>query len=410
MTPSTDGRDRVGSRVLYVQYTNPAAYPPLEHGAVLLAEAGCRVRFFGIRHADDPMVLEPHPGIEADFLSPVGPGWRQKWHYLRFLLGAVREARAFRPHWIYASDPLSTPVAVVLDLLGFGTVVYHEHDAPTGPATGEATRFMRLVQVARRRIATRAALCIVPNARRAEAFGQSTGREDALVVWNVPLGREVRPAPAPADPGRLRVVYHGSIVPARLPESVLEAVAQVEGASLTVIGYDPAGGAYLDRLRAKAIECRLGTRVQLLAARPRRDLLRVTETCDVGLALMPLSTFDTNEQTMDGASNKPFDYLACGLAVLVSDRREWRSLIVEPGFGLACDPSSVAGLVGALTWFLAHPEERRRMAGAGQDRVRAAWNYEQAFAPVIGRLTGDVGRGPIASLSRSGDARRAGGH
>jgi glycosyltransferase involved in cell wall biosynthesis len=301
-------------------------------------------------------------------------------------------------------------VAVVLDWLGFGSAVYHEHDAPEAAAPDDVTRFMRLVQWARQRIANRAAICIVPNARRAEAFTESTHRDNVLVVWNAPLGREVRPEPATAEPGRLRVVYHGSIVPARLPEAVLEAVAQVEGASLLVIGYDPAGGGYLERLRAKAIECRLGTRVQFLAARPRHDLLRVAATCDVGLALIPLSTSHANEQTMDGASNKPFDYLACGLAVLVSDRREWRSLIVEPGYGLSCDPGSVASLVGALTWFLSHPVERRRMAGAGQERVRNEWNYERAFSPVIGRLMGGTIAGSIASPMDTGDVGRVGGH
>ena len=32
-----------GTRVLYVQYTNPAVYPPLLHSIALLAEAGCRI-------------------------------------------------------------------------------------------------------------------------------------------------------------------------------------------------------------------------------------------------------------------------------------------------------------------------------------------------------------------------------
>ena len=30
-------------RVIYVQYTDPAAYPPLQHSAVMFAEGGWRV-------------------------------------------------------------------------------------------------------------------------------------------------------------------------------------------------------------------------------------------------------------------------------------------------------------------------------------------------------------------------------
>ena len=36
-------------RVLYVQYTNPGAYPPLVRGAQLLAESGAEVLMLGTR-------------------------------------------------------------------------------------------------------------------------------------------------------------------------------------------------------------------------------------------------------------------------------------------------------------------------------------------------------------------------
>ena len=35
-------------RVLYVQFTNPAGYPPLLHSSALVAEHGCEVQFLGI--------------------------------------------------------------------------------------------------------------------------------------------------------------------------------------------------------------------------------------------------------------------------------------------------------------------------------------------------------------------------
>ena len=48
---------------------------------------------------------------------------------------------------------------------------------------------------------------------------------------------------------------------------------------------------------------------------------------------------------MTGASNKAFDYMAVALAVLVTDRQDWRQMYVEPGFGLACDPTDVESVV-----------------------------------------------------------------
>jgi glycosyltransferase involved in cell wall biosynthesis len=186
------------------------------------------------------------------------------------------------------------------------------------------------------------------------------------------------------------VLYHGSIVPARLPPAVLEALARLPpGSRLRVVGYETLGNTgYVGRLQEAARRLGVGDRVQFLAPMPRRELLRCSLECDVGLALMPTASPNLNEQTMAGASNKPFDYLACGLAVLVSDLPDWRRLYVAPGYGLACDPGDPASIAGALRWFLEHPGETRAMGERGRRRIAAEWNYETQFAPVFRRLTG----------------------
>jgi glycosyltransferase involved in cell wall biosynthesis len=89
---------------------------------------------------------------------------------------------------------------------------------------------------------------------------------------------------------------------------------------------------------------------------------------------------------MSGASNKAFDYLACGLPVLVSDLPDWRRMYVDTGVGLACDPDDPASIAAALQWFLDHPDKVRAMGERGRQRVLAEWNYEAQFAPVLSRL------------------------
>ena len=98
---------------------------------------------------------------------------------------------------------------------------------------------------------------------------------------------------------------------------------------------------------------------------------------------MPKATDDINQQAMTGASNKPFDYLACGLALLVSDLPDWQAMYVEPGYGLACDPDNVESVTQAVRWFLEHSIETRRMGELGRNRILQAWNYERQFEPVL---------------------------
>jgi glycosyltransferase involved in cell wall biosynthesis len=119
---------------------------------------------------------------------------------------------------------------------------------------------------------------------------------------------------------------------------------------------------------------------------PRAELLELARSSDVGLSLMPNETRDLNERHMVGASNKPFEYLASGLPLLVSDLPDWRRTFVEPGFGLACNPASAASIAERLRWYLHHPAERAGMGAAGRRQVIDAWHYERCFAPVLDRM------------------------
>ena len=116
---------------------------------------------------------------------------------------------------------------------------------------------------------------------------------------------------------------------------------------------------------------------------PHANLLLKIREADVGLALMPVMAGDhESQQWMPGASNKPFDYLASGLALLVSDLPAWRHLFVEPGYGLACTPEDPRSIADALQWLIDHPREMRAMGERGRQRIEAEWNYETEFGPV----------------------------
>jgi glycosyltransferase involved in cell wall biosynthesis len=137
-----------------------------------------------------------------------------------------------------------------------------------------------------------------------------------------------------------------------------------------------------------AAQLGIAGRVEFLGPVPQREeLLALCRQCDVGLSLMPKQSLDNNEQTMTGASNKPFDYLACGLALLVSDLPDWRVLFVDGGYALAVDPADPHSIATAVRWLLEHPAESRAMGERGRQRILREWNYEEQFAPVLPRLT-----------------------
>jgi glycosyltransferase involved in cell wall biosynthesis len=315
-------------------------------------------------------------------------GFRQKIHYVTFGLWVLASVLAWRPRWVYASDALSCPVALALSWIPGLQIIYHEHDSPSEIAGSRMNRFLMRC---RRALAGRARYCVFPNRRRAERFHAETGtRSNVLCVWNCPRQDEIAAPRAPLNGHDVWLLYHGAISPSFLSSflAVLSALAKLpECLKFRVIGYETLGSeGNLDLMRAKARQLGISHRVDLVGALPRMETMRLCWQSDIGLALMPMHTKDINMQAMAGASNKAFDYLACGLALLVSELPDWKAMFVEPGYGLACVPDDPSSLERVLRWLLDHPAELRAMGERGRQRIEREWNYDSQFEELSKQL------------------------
>jgi glycosyltransferase involved in cell wall biosynthesis len=332
-----------------------------------------------------PLMLNPHPRIAVHAIPARPSHVMGKAAYARYIASAAAFAIRIRPHVVYASDPLGAAPGLLAARLSGAHLVYHEHDSP---APGVLQPWLARLRTAAARAAR---LVIFPNEDRARISGAELGfaPNRLRIVWNVPRRADALPlAPIPEPP--LIVYYHGSITPDRLPEAAVAAIRHFGGrVHLRIAGYEAPGARnYISRLEALGRAPSGERLVEYMGAIPQLgDLLEQAAHAHVGLALMPRTTDDVNMRNMLGASNKPFDYMAAGLALLVSDLGDWRQMFVAPGFARACDPSEAESLIAALSWFLDHPEERRTMAERGRSKIATEWNYDTAFAPVMAELS-----------------------
>ena len=379
---------RPRKRILYIQFTDPACYPVLVNSARALSRVGWDALFLGVTAWGDASVLRhpQDPGVTARLLSLSGIGVLQKSRYLLYCLWVSLVAAYWRPDCVYVSDLWACPLAIFLKKLLRVRVVYQELDSPAVVEGSDAGVALRFCLAARRRLAAQAEACVLPNEGRALAFSHAVGKGAPVVTaMNCPLRDEGSIARLASDRPEFRITYHGSLNPTRLPLSVLQALAELPGeTTLQLIGYETVGAAgYAQLLRDTMLDLGVGDRVRLVGVVPERNaLLGLCRDADVGLALMA-SEDDLNEATMAGASQKVFEYLACGLPVLVNDSDLWRELFVEPGFGLCCDPSDPESVAGQLAWFATHREQSLRMGELGRTKVLADWNYETQFGGVL---------------------------
>jgi glycosyltransferase involved in cell wall biosynthesis len=372
-------------KVVYLQYTNPAAYPPLEHSSQILAREGWDVLFLGVKSKATAELKFEQSSIQTRLMEDSDRGWRQKLHYLRFVLWTTWWTLRRRPQWIYASDVFSCPAALLCSFIHGVSVIYHEHDfhAPEQPSL-----FLRFCQSARKALARRAQICVVPNEVRGELFRREHPSANVICVWNCPTLDEISTPRTAVNEDEFWLLYHGSVVPVRLPISIIECLKRLpESVKLRVVGYEPPGNeGYIRKLEDKARELRVADRVDFCAPLPRNELLALGKDCGVGLAFVPCDTSEVNMKNMTGASNKPFDYLANGLALLVTDVPDWRRMFIDPGYAVGCDPQDVNNLVAAVSQLHRNRQETASMGERGRKRILSQWNYETQFAPVLGLM------------------------
>jgi len=366
-------------RILYIQYTNPACYPPLEHSSHILAEDGWEVLFLGAHNPGvEALRFEPHPQIRVRNLPTVRPKWLHHVRYLIYCIWVIASCIYFRPRWVYASDAWSYLPALLISYSLRVPILLHEHDYQEL----HVNRIRRFIAKCRARLAKRAVICVIPQQQRAIAFHAELKPKQTIVVWNCPSINDIGFQQSTRS-GLLRLIYIGSIVQDRLPLALIQTVERMPKVQLQIIGYPTSESIeYYHSLLKYVFQHSLESRIQILPPQPRSQLKHYLQSAHVGVATLPSYSKDVNMVDMVGASNKVFEYFASGLAIVVTAGSYWNHCYVKPGYAKAVLPEYITSMTHVIQWFLDHPEETRLMGESGRQRVITEWNYETQFEPV----------------------------
>src|SRR5262245_44591273 len=174
-------------RVLFIQTTEPAAYPPLMHASLLMAEAGWEVTFLSAPITDRPFALISHPRIKVHAIRTRPSHVMRSIDYALYTASCVGLALRLRPNVVYASDPLAAGPGLLAANLAGAELVYHEHDSPQPGALNPVVARLRAATVRSAR------LVVFPNETRARLVQSELGfADDRLqIVWNVPRREEI---------------------------------------------------------------------------------------------------------------------------------------------------------------------------------------------------------------------------
>ena len=369
---------------LFIQVTEPGAYPPLMNAAYLLSEAGWAPTFLSSPIYGSDICLPPIPNMRVTSLPRRLGFVVNKSTYASYCIEAFKVARALKPDIVYCSDPIGALPGLIAALTSGARLFYHEHDSPNTHSD-----LNPLIGFSRKLASRLSELVVFPNNERGTLACKEMGIAPSKleVVWNVPRRAEVVDRVNPKDNEHLWLYYHGSITQDRLPETVFRAASQMPGVMVRVVGYETASGkGYMAELEARYGAVNDGGIVDWVGEKNRCDILRLASECHVGLALMPAGSVDINMRHMTGASNKAFDYMAAGLPLIVSDLPDWHAMFVTPGYGIAADPRNVDSLVNAFKFLQNNKDDIEATGRLNREKILDHWNYEHEFASLLKRF------------------------
>jgi glycosyltransferase involved in cell wall biosynthesis len=238
-----------------------------------------------------------------------------------------------------------------------------------------------------RRWARRADRVITVNRSYAHLLAARFGIAEPAIVMNCPPAW-MPPTPPPDHIRRAVglgretaiVLYQGQLISERGIEQAMDAILDVPGAALVLLGY----GDWEARLRAAAAAPPYAGRVFVLPAVRPEELVSWTASADV--MVMPIQPTTMNHRYT--TPQKLFEAIAAGVPVVASDLPGMAEIVTEIGAGALCDPTSPASIAEAIRRTLEVDPGAR---GATRARILAAAHARYSWESQVGTLAAIYG-------------------
>ena len=204
------------------------------------------------------------------------------------------------------------------------------------------------------------------------------------VVMNCPE-RWSPPSPHPnlireslgLSPDTAVVLYQGGLMTGRGIEQTMEAILEVPGAVLCLLGF----GRLSERFAQESATPRYAGRVMLLEPVPPDELLEWTASADISVMAIQPTSMNHRYTT----PQKLFESIAAGVPVVASDLPGMAHIVRSTGVGLVCDPTSPMAIAAAIRQVLSAPAVDRDLL---RDHVLRVAHEQYNWEAQVGTLLG----------------------
>lgn len=325
--------------------------------------------------------------------SAYGAGWRQALRLPRFWLHAWRWLNRLRPAVVHCHDFDTLPPGWLWAHLHRRPVIYDAHEYYTElqkpRLRGLAGKILLPLVAAAEHVLTRSVAAVVTVDERIASRYRNprvviVGHYPPLEFARAPVGGEPgesSPSPSLSLRGRgagATLVYAGRLSTDRgmvvIARALQRLAAQGVRPRLHLLGTwtNPAEEAEFRQAMAG-----LEQQVETAGWVPFDQVPHHLASADIALALLqPVERYTV------ALPVKLFEYMACGLPVVISDFPPNRAVVAGADCGVLVDPTGADAVAAAIARLIADPAEARRLGQNGRRAFETQYNW-QALEPKL---------------------------
>jgi glycosyltransferase involved in cell wall biosynthesis len=229
----------------------------------------------------------------------------------------------------------------------------------------------------------------------ADQYRRDTG-VTPVVLTNAPEYHDIQPNLRSAEEGaaqaaaKIRMIHHGAASPPREIERMIAAMRHLDERFELDLLLVPGSKDYISHLEEMA---RPDLRIRFLPPVPMRELVRFSSAYDIGVFLVPPTTFNLRHTL----PNKFFEFIQARLAVAIGPSPEMARIVEQNGCGVvAADftPEALAAALGGLD----HAQIDRMKQNS--DRIARQMSAERNRETLLQVVAGVLGKpGPAQASS-----------
>lgn len=371
-------------RIVAAIYIDPDFYPPTINGILNMAGSSDEVQVITRNHskADFPYPANVRlkklgrlmPVRETEKLGFV----RKTLTFLHFTWSVLTACLKPGTKWLvlYDAIPLFSFYLIRLLLPSRVRIWYHNHDMPSISS-------MRKYSIgwfsARYEFAAMKHINVftLPSVDRLEYYPLRKESLPYYTIPNYPSTKVYTPVGTKNFEGRdIRVIYQGFIGPGHALEEMISLMRHpVAGRNCQLVLKGSVTEEYKRKLESFAAECGVSDRIAWVGIGPYAELRPLTASCDIGIGIH-MNT-DNVSKTLGTASNKIYEYAACGLPVILYNTEQFKRYLSEYKWTFFSDGTE-ATLKQALEVIIPQLPDLSKQA---RKDFEENLNFEKAFGP-----------------------------